>query len=91
MKINSTMEEPNVIMNETGIVSRPILSHQNTDILELKKNTNVLIDVCNIMIVRIEEISNDVKNIILKLEQFEVDDPEPKPDLEQMPELESVI
>lgn len=85
VKIISTMEESNIIMNETGIVSRPVLSHQNTDIIELKKNTNVLINICNSMTARIEEISNDIKNITLKLEQFEAGEPETG----QMPELES--
>ena len=89
VKIISTMEESNIIMNETGIVSRPVLSHQNTDIFELKKNTNVLINICNSMTARIEEISNDIKNITLKLEQFEAGEPETESETGQMPELES--
>ena len=90
------MEESNVIMDETRWSSRPVQAHQNVDIPKIKKYVEVINDQLCSYDARFDEISNNIKNILFKLEQFEVEpiseaDPEPisEADPEPISEAES--
>lgn len=75
------MEESNVIMNETNRVSHPVLHHRNTEIADLKKNIDALIKQNGLFSTQMHEINDNIKKILFKLEQFEVDELEPSEDL----------